>query len=401
MTLSACSDKNNEIHKQINVPRRLSFSWWGSEDRRSYTLSAVEQFEKMSDNVDIRTYSSDFKGYKENLDALMACGKNADVMQINYSWLSEYSPDGSGFYDLRQLDDIIDLDNYTDEQLALGECGGKLNAIPISLNAVTFYYNKTLLEQYGLAVPNSWEDILNCGQALKAEGKYLFETADVYLWLMLTAHEEQLSGRKMFDGGGFSQENYLSMMQFAQQLAENGVINYGSDYSRENFFNGSAAAELLWVSDAEYYVVPIEETGGRVIVGDYPVLENSTQKGWYVKPTSLYAISADTADPQEAARLVNFLLNDEHAVRLQGTEKGVPLSGSALETLSAEGLLNGVTFEASEMINESGTLELMPAELENEKIYQCFFEEFDRFYYGKKSIEQAAENFYLELDNLM
>ena len=37
-----------------------------------------------------------------------------DVMQINFGWLSEYSADGRGYYDLEKVSDVIDLSVYSE-----------------------------------------------------------------------------------------------------------------------------------------------------------------------------------------------------------------------------------------------------------------------------------------------
>jgi oligogalacturonide transport system substrate-binding protein len=51
----------------------------------------------------------------------MNSGTNADVMQINFNWLEEYSADGTGYYDLNKLKDLIDLSGYTSEDLKVGQ----------------------------------------------------------------------------------------------------------------------------------------------------------------------------------------------------------------------------------------------------------------------------------------
>ena len=57
------------------------------------------------------------------------------------------------------------------------------------------------------------------------------------------------------------------------------------------------------MSDAVNYCTPLEENGSEVIVGDY--LQDAAAKkfGWCVKPATMYAISATTEYPEEAAKL--------------------------------------------------------------------------------------------------
>ncbi|MGN0634400.1 MAG: ABC transporter substrate-binding protein [Oscillospiraceae bacterium] len=392
--LSSCS-LQNDTHRTINAPKTLSVSWWGSDTRAEYTFEALDIFEERHDNVIIRPSTGDFSGYKEMLDALYSCGKESDIIQINYSWLSEYSPEGDGFYNLYDLSDHIALENFTESELSYGTINGKLNAVPISLNAPTFYYNADLFRKYGLDIPKTWDDLFACAEVFSADGIYTLETADIYYWLMLTAHEEQISGKAVFDESGspgFDRENIISMMEFYKLLIDKNVIN-STEYDRNDFFEGRSASQLLWVSDASYFVDPIKENGGSVAVGDYILQEGCQRSGWYVKPTSLLAISKNTDDPTLAASLLDFMLNDASAAKLQGTEKGVPLSKSALETLEANQMLSGTSYDASRKISESDILSLIPYRLEETDLYKAFFSEFELYYYEKQSIDESADAF--------
>ena len=69
-------------------------------------------------------------------------------MQINYGWLSQYSPDGEGYYDLYQLSDYIDLSGYSQADLDFGTVNGKLNALPIAYNSTVTFYNKDIFDKY-------------------------------------------------------------------------------------------------------------------------------------------------------------------------------------------------------------------------------------------------------------
>ena len=148
---------------------------------------------------------------------------------------------------------------------------------------------------------------------------------------------------------------------------------------------------MLWVSDAQYYTSALENKGGEVLVGEYPHTEADKRFGWYVQPPSLYVISKHSDCQRETAQFLNFLVNDSRMAALQDIEKGVPLSKSALETLSAKSMLTGVSYQASKKIDENAEqLELMPPQLEDLDRINSFFEYFDLFYYGRLSAEEAA-----------
>ena len=122
-----------------------------------------------------------------------------------------------------------------------------------------------MLKEIGEEIPETWDDLFECGSKLAAEGKYLFETANIYLWLMLTAHEEQTTGKAAAD---FDTENLASMMRFAKELNEGGVIHLGENYDKTNYFGGKCAGQLLWASDAQNYAYS-DDSQITTVIGKY------------------------------------------------------------------------------------------------------------------------------------
>lgn len=96
-------------------------------------------------------------------------------MQLNYSWLYEYSPDGEDFYDLNELSEYINLSAFDDDSLSYGTINGKLNALPTGTNCITFYYNKTMYDSYGLSLPENWSDFINAAEVMKSDEVYPVE----------------------------------------------------------------------------------------------------------------------------------------------------------------------------------------------------------------------------------
>ena len=153
---SGCDD--NAIITSNAEQVEISLSWWGNDERNEYTIEAVKLFEELHPGVSVRCNYSEWSGYQARSNVQMASNTEADVMQINYAWIQQYSPDGCGYYDINTLRDYIDLTNFTEEELYYGMQNGKLNAIPIALNTQSVYINKTIYEKYGLDIPKTWDD---------------------------------------------------------------------------------------------------------------------------------------------------------------------------------------------------------------------------------------------------
>ncbi len=400
--LTACGESLSET---INPPTEISFSWWGNDVRNDYTIEALNQFRLLYPAIDVQPSYSEFDGFNRRVAVEIASGKTDDVMQINFDWLYKYSSDGDAFYDLNELSDYIDLENFSESDLEYGTINGKLNGIATALNAMTFYYNADLYDKYGLSIPNTWEDLFTAAEVMSPDGIYPLYLNKKAMWLSCYAYMEQLTGDKFFGEDGsisITAEDLAIMLSFYKSLIENKVAAPIEDADKDDFINCKAAGAVYWISDAEYYCMPLEENGYEVVIGDYLVEDNAKLFGWYAKPTSLYCISKDTENPEAAAKLLDYLLNSEEMASCQGLEKGIPLSSSALECLESMDMLTGLQYEADCKREEfSEELECINPKLEEPDLLDAFKSAFDNIYYNNADIDEEATALYDEFVEIL
>ena len=390
--------KPKEGIKDIQNKTRITISWWGNDDRHLYTMEGVDMFQEKNPDIDVSYRYGVWSGYEKRNKVWMESHNEADVMQINFAWLQEYSPDGKGFYDLNKLSDYINLDNFSEEQKKYGEKNGTLNALPIAMNTHTFYYNQDILDEYGVGVPQNWDDLFALGKLAKKEGKYALGCSKKQLLLILVAYYEQTYGKKVFGEDGrleIDEDGIRFMFKYYKQLINENVLCPIDSFDRSKYMSGEIIGTMCWISDTKiYYDVP-SEAGVNVSRGPYPVIKNAKDSGWYIKPATMWAISADTQHPEEAAKLLDFLLNDPDMARLQKTEKGVPVSSAAIEALSTEGLKDTEEYKATqEMIENQDELHMMIPNMENEDLIDIFKSGADEYLYDKESLEDAAKDTY-------
>ena len=396
-----CSCQSGNQTYEHNNHTKISFSWWGKDVRHEYTTEAIDVFEDQNEDVLVYPRYAEWAGFKDRMDTKISSGDEADVMQVNFSWLYEYSGKGYEFYDLNQLKDIINLDSFDESVLEYGTVDGKLIGIPISMNAQTVYINKTLFDKYSLPMPKTWEDYFKAAEIMGRDGIYVLRLSASSAWHLCIAYAEQQTGKRLLDGEGnigFEEKDFEVLFDFYKRMVDKGVTKPIDDRDRKDFEEGKAAGTVMWISDAAYYVAPCRDKGNEIAVADYPVTEGSIMYGWYAKPTSLYAISGDTAYPKEAARLVEFLLSSQEMAKLRGLENGVPASKSALEVLEANDMIDGIQLEADDMRKRhTPEVKLLSPYTET----SAFIESFDRLsgeiFDGSKGIPEAAK----EMSELM
>lgn len=373
----------------------ISFSWWGNDERHTYTLEGVDLFESENPGISVDCKYSVWSGYEDRNRIYMLSGDEPDVMQINYNWIRQYSPDGNGYYDLHQLSDYIDLSPYTDEELSFGTVDGKLNALPIADNAIVFFYNKDLLDQYGLSVPETWDDLFRTGEVLKPHGISVLYLNEKHLFLALSVHYEQETGKELFqEDGSFSggTEAIREMLSFYDKLMDQGVVVPPDAANANAFANGKTAGDAMWATDAARTCDALQEAGTELAQGDPPVLAEGSTGGWYVKPATMYAIASNTAHPEAAAKLLNFMVNDADMAKLQGTEKGIPVSSKARKVLQDNDMIEGLDGEAgSYVLDHLDSMKLMNPSLEDSDLISAFIDEAEKYYYGKADLDTCTK----------
>ncbi|MCM1506647.1 MAG: ABC transporter substrate-binding protein [Ruminococcus flavefaciens] len=396
---SSCS---NDTTVQSHIEQtEIKLSWWGNDARNEYTIKAVERFEELHPDIKVKCSYSEWSGYEARCKVQMNSDTEADVMQINFNWLSEYSPDGSGYYDISELSDIVDLSCFSDDMLDYGRINGRLNAIPIAMNAETLYINKTVYEKYGLDIPQTWDDLFNSAKVMKKDGVYPIAGAWKSVCLYIITYTEQQSGKTFLDENGklnFNQKDLKTMIDFYVRLVEEKVIPQAEYFERLNIDSGKYAGVIAWVSDAVNYCGGAIENDYEITVADYTAdTPENCGKGWCAKPATMYTVSKNTEHPEESAMLLDFLLNSEDMALLQGIEKGIPLSTSAREYLESAEMLDGIQYEASLKMENNETMEQLNPFIENESLIDLFAESCNRVLYKRMTSEESTEKLFSDI----
>lgn len=396
-----CGSESNNSSKGQKKTTNISLSWWGTDTRTQYTVEAVKKFEELHPDIKVTCNYSEWAGYEEKFRSSMESGSETDVMQINFSWLDEFSPDGTGFYDLEQLSDTLNYKTINSNFLEYGKKGGVLNAIPIAMNTQVPYYNVTLLESYGLEAPKTWQDLFDDAKVLSRDDIYILSGAAKHMWIYCLVYAEQTTGTTFLihdNTINFGVDEFKVMIDFYVDLVKNNVVPKVEYFSKNEVTNCKYAGVLAWVSDATGFCGDAIAAGNKFVAGDFTA-KNAVETGscWYAKPATLYAVSKHTEHPQEAAELLDFLLNSPEMASLQGVEKGIPLSSEARDVLKNEGKLSGLQYNAAIKMEENKKISKMNSFIENEWLFEAFMQNCNLVLNSEKTSEEAAQLLYDEL----
>ncbi len=144
-------------------------------------------------------------------------------MQVNWPWLPIFSADGSRFADLNEFSHIIDLTNWSAEQLESGTMNGRLNGLPVSTTARLFAFNTTAWERAGLPLPTTWEELVAAGPVFRerlGEDNFPFEASHLDATLIVLLYGTQMTGNGRVDPGAAAPREDRSSGVQAEELTE-------------------------------------------------------------------------------------------------------------------------------------------------------------------------------------
>ena len=388
----------------VGQAAELRMSWWGGDSRHVATQEAL----KACGAKHGHTISPEFTGWSghyEKLTTQIAGGTEADIMQVNWPWLSIYSADGNGLANLADLGDIIDLTNWDSDQLQAGTMNRKLNGLPISTTGRLFAFNKTTWEKAGLDLPKTWDELLAAGPIFKeklGDDYYPFEASRLDAALIVTLYGTQATGKAMINPEtskfDWSKEDLVRAIEFYQTLVDNHVLMSWKEvagagnialHENPNWASGKIGGTYQW--DSTYFKIsdPMDE-GQELTYVDLLSQEGQKTPGIYRKASMVFSISANSQNKEAAAQIVNCLLNEEEGVAALGSTRGVPGSKAARSQLLSAGTIQPVQIQAqARVINAEGPA-IHPM-MEFPDVRSALQDNLELFAYGEIDAATAAD----------
>jgi multiple sugar transport system substrate-binding protein len=314
----------------------LRFSYWGSDSRQKLTEQVIKKFEEKNPTINVEGDFSDFNNYYEKLATKVAANDAPDVMSIEIRGLGEYAGRGA-LADLAGKVVTTDLDQ---QALAAGNIDSKQYAIPSGVNTFSMLVNKATIEKAKQKVPDdkswTWDDWINLAKQISASGggitgaEYNYNPA----WLQIFATQR---GEKLYDGKklGVSPETLKAWWGIHQQLIQtkgspdaaksSELIAGGVEQSP---LGTNAGATGMWWSNQLGGLT--KASGQELTLLRMPKVKEATTSGMFLQPSMFYTIAAKSEHPAEAAKFIDFMVNDPDAASILLSDRGLPINAKVL-----------------------------------------------------------------------
>ena len=386
-------------------PITITMSWWGGDGRHEATLAAVEKFMEKYPNITVETQYAAWTGWEDKMSASFATGTAPDVNQINWNWITSFSSDGSAFYDLNKVSDILDLTQFSETNLNACTVANELQAVPVAMTGRIFYWNKTTFDKAGLETPKSLADLMAAGPVFKeklGDDYYPLAMNEYDRTILMVFYLESKYGKPWVENNTlqYSAEEIQDGLNFITSLEDAHVIptiqtllNDGAESLDKNpkWMDGRYAGIFEWDSSASKFEGALNE-GEEFVVGE-EFTDMGDSKGGFAKVSMCFAISENTEHPAECAALINFLLNEEEGVKIMASERGIPASAAGLKVCQDNNLLNEKVAEANSKVLAHVEFQLDPkfeaAALKNTD--GVYYDVMAGLSYGDYDAEEAAE----------
>ena len=318
----------------------LRMLWWGSQPRHDMTVKVIELFEAKYPHIKVLPEYSGFSGYWDKLSVQVSGGSPPDVIQMSTAYISDYANRNS----LMDLSDLgINFEDIDEGTLSTGILNGKQYAVPAGMNAMGFFYDPAMVEKSGIVMPErmTWDDFATFAQQITdtiGEG-VVGSTDEISAAELITVFMRE-KGMSFFKDGkiGFTKEALVEYLTFWDNLRRNGAVPTAE--ASASYRGVGIEKHPLILNKTAFSSFPANNFAAAVEMAQRPLelalYPTSGEEGSYTFPAMYWSLTAKSAHPEEAALLIDFLINDVEAGKLQGTDRGVPVSGEIRAALQPQ-----------------------------------------------------------------
>lgn len=390
----------------------LRFAWWGSEERHNRTIEALEVFSEKYPDIAVTPEIASFDDLFNKLAVQTAGGNAPDVMQMSGQYINEYSARGA-LLDLNQyIPDIIDLSGWDGLVVEHGLIDGQMTGIPIGLDAYTVLYDQTVLDEIGVEVPPdtwTWDEFAEfVTQVTEAKGDGYFGTTDSggrYEALETFVRQRD---KTLFTvdgtGFGFDEEDLTEWWTFWDELRTAGVATSAEiqaaaqSEEQQPIIQGKAAT---YFTTSGQFVNHQGLTEHELGLHTHPHSEDGAS-GSFVRPALFMSAFSGTEAPEQAAQLIEFMLNDPDGAAVLLAARGVPPSPAIrAQVLDLVSSAEQTAFEYIDTITEISTQANILTPPGGREAMDLLSRTYEAIAFGQTTIEEGVATVFEEGPSLL
>ncbi|MCI9105335.1 MAG: sugar ABC transporter substrate-binding protein [Lachnospiraceae bacterium] len=283
-------------------------------------------------------------GYSDKVNASVMAGGLPDVLTVDGPNVAAYAANGI----IQPLAELTEEEKsvYLESILEQGTYQNQLYALGVMESSVGMYYNKDILEEAGIAVPEAgqpwtWSEFLEILESLKplmeSKGGYPLDMtfpvgeASIYYYapFVWSNGGNLVSEDGLIVDGFFNAEEMGEAMEFFRNVVER---KYMSEAPIDHLFESGRAAFKI---DGAWEVNTVYQNYPDIRLGVAPYVVGENWDGGRYTPTGswAYAASSDSKNLEGATELVKWMSGVESGIRIWELSKTFPSTYEAFEQI--------------------------------------------------------------------
>lgn len=352
LALAGCSggggSKTTEVTFDKNTEAKISFSWWGNDDRAARFEQAIAGFNKEYPKVKVVRNFNAWGDYWTARNTEAAGHALPDVVMMDAGYLGEYASKGLLLDLTPYRDNLLPLKGVTDNVLGSGTVDGKLQSVPLGTNAWSMMYNKDLLDKLGIAYPTgdmTWDELNSFIKKVDVAGASsdpkIYGAEDYTGGFPNFINHLMQKKNAVFTKDGqpaFTKKDVTAYLDSASSLRKAGDFYPVARSIALSPSGGFLAGEsAIWFNFSTTVLQGMTDTGTENIGMVTPPLDDGKKSHILApKPSMLLSVAANSKQPQAAAALVNYLVTSPDVAKIFGTSLGTPATQAGRDAVDQQ-----------------------------------------------------------------
>ena len=384
----------------------LRFNYWGNQDRAEVTNKMIALFQQKNPTIKVESSFAEFNAYFQKLATETGGGGGADIIQMDYRYIREYG-ERNVLTAFNEGGVDVDTKEINPALLSAGQIRGKLFALPLGQNTQVFWYDKAKYTEAGATLPTekwTWADFAAAAKKVSDANKGTLsgsvDPGGTEDWFEVYLAQQ---GKQLYDAEGkvaYTAADVAAWWQLTDGWRKSGAVTPAEltskiDGSQANDPVSQKKAAAGFLYDSGLTAKSWEIYGRELTLNPFP--SDSDKLGQYAKPAMQIAITRKSEHPKEAAKFVDFFINDPEAAKILGMSRGLPVNaknrdlvGATLAGPPAQGL-------AYEKAVVSRLTAAPPPPPKGAGAVKTSFQRiYDDVIFGRSTPQQAADKFLAE-----
>lgn len=322
---------------------QIKASWYGGQDTHDRMQQALALFTQKNPDIEVGVEFAPFADFYDRLPVQYSGGGAPDMHRHSMSVLFDYIERGLLADLTPHVGSTIDISGLYPGVVEIGTAGDEIQAIGNNQISISLFYNQEKLDAAGVtgALDNlTWDAFRDMAIKLgQAGGDQHYGTNDgggffAFLELFVTQR-----GKGLYSEGalGFDSQDLTDWFTFWHTMrAERGapppsVTAESAGFQNAPMVRNLAAMQTGWCQQLVFFQALMTQELG---IHACPSPEGAADNGHLIRALDFWVVPARSAHVEQSARLIDFLLNDEDAIKTLGLTLGGPASDKASAILA-------------------------------------------------------------------